>query len=342
MELTVIQKLIPTSRYNWKSLKEMQPSGLCVHNTANEAPAENEVSYMINTDSKTSFHYAVDDVKAVQALPENRTGWHAGDNLGNGNMKHIGIEICYSLAKKLPEKEVYAKFDKAEKNATILIVDMLRRYNWGMDHVKKHQDFSGKYCPHRTLDLGWSRFLNMIENQMLDNKIFKMGDTIKFSSRGKLYHKSGEHWGYAEKGSVARIINYLGVEGAYHKFELGFHNVANVVVKYGSNFDIFDGEITNTDATPVSTPEEPVIDPEIEKLKNDIKILEQEKKSLEGELRIAKEDLENDTKLIDSLNEKLKTSEDIRLKAVKELNEYKDSAIGKIVVALSNIFKKSK
>ena len=32
--------------------------------------------------------------------------------------------------------------------------------------VKKHQDWSGKYCPHRTLDLGWKRFLNKIEKYL--------------------------------------------------------------------------------------------------------------------------------------------------------------------------------
>ena len=37
---------------------------------------------------------------------------------------------------------------------------------WGIDRVKKHQDFSGKYCPHRTLDLGWERFLKMVESYM--------------------------------------------------------------------------------------------------------------------------------------------------------------------------------
>lgn len=30
----------------------------------------------------------------------------------------------------------------------------------------KHQDFSGKYCPHRTLDLGWERFLNKIRTYL--------------------------------------------------------------------------------------------------------------------------------------------------------------------------------
>jgi len=35
--------------------------------------------------------------------------------------------------------------------------------------VTKHQDYSGKYCPHRTLDMGWDRFLDVIKAEMEDN-----------------------------------------------------------------------------------------------------------------------------------------------------------------------------
>ena len=43
---------------------------------------------------------------------------------------------------------------------------LLKQYGWGIDRVKKHQDWSGKYCPHRTLDLGWERFLNMVNSYL--------------------------------------------------------------------------------------------------------------------------------------------------------------------------------
>lgn len=43
---------------------------------------------------------------------------------------------------------------------------MLKERGWGIDRVKKHQDWSGKYCPHRTLDMGWQRFLDMVASFM--------------------------------------------------------------------------------------------------------------------------------------------------------------------------------
>ncbi|MGN1268188.1 MAG: hypothetical protein ACI4U0_01590, partial [Candidatus Aphodocola sp.] len=55
-------------------------------------------------------------------------------------------------------------------NAVELIVQLLKERGWGIDRVKKHQDWSGKYCPHRTLDLGWDRFIKMIESKLNDTQ----------------------------------------------------------------------------------------------------------------------------------------------------------------------------
>ena len=137
----------------------MNAEFIVVHNTANDASAKNEVAYMINNNNEVSFHYAIDDKEIVQGIPENRNAWHAGDGNGPGNRKGIGIEICYS-------KSGGPRFIQAEKNAAKFIASKLKEKNWGIDKVKKHQDFSGKYCPHRTLDMGWQRFLDMVQNEL--------------------------------------------------------------------------------------------------------------------------------------------------------------------------------
>lgn len=159
--MNIKQNLLPESKYSLKSPYSMSPIGICVHNTANDASAKNEIAYMVSNTLQTSFHLAVDDIEVWQGLPLDRNGWHAGDGNGDGNRKHIGLEICYS-------KSGGEKFDKAEDRAVDLIVYLLKKYGWGVDRVKKHQDFSSyhKYCPHRTLDLGWDRFINKIESRM--------------------------------------------------------------------------------------------------------------------------------------------------------------------------------
>ena len=168
----MIQMLVDSNKYSIKCPYSMTPIGICVHNTANDASARNEVSYMRSNNNEVSFHIAIDDKEVVQGLPLNRNAWAAGDGAnGNGNRKYIHIEICYS-------KTGGSKFTNAEKLASKEIAKLLKQYGWGIAQVKKHQDFSGKYCPHRTLDLGWQRFLNMIQAEL---------NALNKTSSGKIY-----------------------------------------------------------------------------------------------------------------------------------------------------------
>ena len=165
--MNIIKNLVPQDKYNIKCPQSMTPARIVVHNTANDASARNEIAYMISNNNEVSFHYAVDDKEIVQGIPENRNAWHSGDGEnGKGNREGVAIEICYS-------KSGGDRFTQAEKNAVDLIVDILKRYNWGIDKVTKHQDYSGKYCPHRTLDNGWDRFIKMIEAKMI-SKLYRV------------------------------------------------------------------------------------------------------------------------------------------------------------------------
>ena len=165
--MNIAKNIVSTDKYNIKCPYSMTPTRIVVHNTANDASARNEIAYMISNNQEVSFHYAVDDKEVVQGLPENRNGWHSGDGEnGVGNRQGIAIEICYS-------KSGGDRFTKAEQNAVNLIVDILKRYGWGVDRVTKHQDYSGKYCPHRTIDNGWDRFIKMIEAKM-NNKLYRV------------------------------------------------------------------------------------------------------------------------------------------------------------------------
>ncbi len=158
--MNIIQNLVPESKYGLKCPYEMTAKFIVVHNTANDATARNEIAYMVRNSSSTSYHYAIDDREIVQGLPENRNGWHAGDGrYGDGNRKSIGIEICYS-------ESGGERFIAAEKLTAKFIAFKLNEKGWGIDKVKKHQDFQKKYCPHRTLDMGWERFLDMIQVEL--------------------------------------------------------------------------------------------------------------------------------------------------------------------------------
>jgi len=101
---------------------------------------------------EVSFHFVVDDYRIVQCIEENRNSWSFGDGNGRGNRKTLSVEICYSTGDS-------EQFSKAEKLAAKFIAYKLKEKGKGIEHVKKHQDFSGKYCPHKTLDLRLGAFL---------------------------------------------------------------------------------------------------------------------------------------------------------------------------------------
>ena len=158
--MSLVKSLISSDKYGVKCPYKMTPKGICIHNTANDAPAKNEVSYMKSNNNEVSYHIAIDDLEAIQVIPFDRNAWHAGDGgSGQGNRNYIAVEICYS-------ESGGDRFIKAEKRAAKEVAALLKQYGWTINNVKKHQDFSNKYCPHRTLDMGWQRFLNMIQTEL--------------------------------------------------------------------------------------------------------------------------------------------------------------------------------
>lgn len=160
--INIVKQIVPQSKYSIKCPYSMTPVGITVHNTANDASARNEIANMTNNNSEISFHFAVDDKETVQGIELNRNAWHASDGrFGTGNRKTIAIEICYS-------KSGGNRFIKAEQNAVELIVYLMKKYGWGIDRVKRHYDYAPnkKYCPHRTMNMGWDRFLNMIKAKL--------------------------------------------------------------------------------------------------------------------------------------------------------------------------------
>ena len=112
--MVTIRKIdCPADKINIKCPYVMTPTRLFIHNTANDASAENEIAYMHSNGKQTSFHFAVDDKEIVQGIDLNRNAWHAGDGNGKGNREGIAIEICYS-------KSGVGKWLKALENAAEL------------------------------------------------------------------------------------------------------------------------------------------------------------------------------------------------------------------------------
>ena len=210
--MNIVKNLVSESKYSVKCPYAMTPEFIVVHNTANDASAQNEVKYMISNNNQVSFHFAVDDKEVVQGLPTDRNAWHAGDGAsGRGNRYGIAVEICYS-------KSGGVRFENAEKNAAKFIAQLLKERGWGVDKVKKHQDFSNKYCPHRTLDKGWASFVNMIKDylnelnkpvQSTQSSSISVGDKVKVKTTATHY-ATGQSMASFVKGSTYEVTRIDG------------------------------------------------------------------------------------------------------------------------------------
>lgn len=145
------------SKYAIKCPHYREPKGIAVHNTYNDATANNEVAYMQRRSDRVSFHAAIDDKEVVEGLPFERSCYATGDGEnGNGNRNYLSFEICYSLSGG-------ERYTQAEENAVWYIAFVMNDYNMPMSELKKHQDFSSKYCPHRILDnKAWDKFVDRV------------------------------------------------------------------------------------------------------------------------------------------------------------------------------------
>lgn len=153
------QQLLNSNMYQYKCPYSMKPVGICIHNTWNDASAQNEITNMTKESNKSqvSFHIAVDDMEAIQGIPFNRNAWASGDGAnGIGNRRYIHVEICYS-------KSGGTRFEEAEKRASKVVAELLKQYGWTTANVKAHRNFANKNCPHRT---DMNNFIRMVDSEM--------------------------------------------------------------------------------------------------------------------------------------------------------------------------------
>lgn len=141
----------------------MTPQTITIHNTGNPtSTARNERGWLTNPSNTVtaSYHIVIDEREAIECLPLNEVGWHAGDGTnGPGNRTSIGIEICES-----------SNYAKTLDNAVDLVTKMLKERGWGVDRLRRHFDWSGKICPRKMYDngkwTGWDEFKEKVDAKL--------------------------------------------------------------------------------------------------------------------------------------------------------------------------------
>lgn len=128
-----------------------------------------------NSKEYKSWHFSVDDKDIIQSLPLNRNAFATGDGAyGLGNRTGIHIEIA-----KDNDTDSREEWLEARDNGARLAAELLHKYGWGIDHLKKHQDYkmtdgTYKYCPHKILDEGWDDFKLLVSDYL--NKLNESKD----------------------------------------------------------------------------------------------------------------------------------------------------------------------
>lgn len=166
--------------------------GITVHNTSNWNKGANAIAHanLLRGSWKnnyTSWHYVVDQDRAVRCIPENEVAWCAGDGRGDGNMKTINIEICDNSD---------GDIRKATDNAVELCAEILRRNGITNvnGHLFQHNNWTGKDCPYdirRGNPYDWNTFVNKVQehlnghttipvNQQAD-QVLTVGSKVRFN-----------------------------------------------------------------------------------------------------------------------------------------------------------------
>lgn len=158
---------IPEGRRNRPGIPIQGPKYITLHDTGNSNPgadAQAHAKYLKGDDAArvpASWHFTVDDTRAIQHLPLAEIGWHAGDGgFGPGNRTSLGVEVCMNED---------GKREEAEKNAAQVVAHLLEKFDLKLyKNVKQHYDWSGKNCPQvlRARPNGWANFLSLVEKYL--------------------------------------------------------------------------------------------------------------------------------------------------------------------------------
>ena len=231
------QKLVGAWNYGAKCPYAMDADSVTIHETDNNASANNEVSYMIGNTDQVSYHVAIDEKEAVQGIPFDRNTWNAGDGgSGHGNRKSISFEICrnynQSQGTNITGTQL-EQYKKAKANAIKVIAQIMLEQGIpaNTSTIKSHYDRSGKNCPSKMRNDGqWIAFRDAVikeynrlksggsSSDLKPNskplKDGKVGDTVKVYNA--LYRDSlGAGKSTVKRGKQGKIKRIVGNSKKY-------------------------------------------------------------------------------------------------------------------------------
>ncbi len=174
---------------------------ITIHNTAEPFSAVSEQDRVAGREAgkPVSFHYAVDEREAVELIAPVFACHHAGDGSGSGNAASLAIEICRSACRE----ERPGLYEAAESNGVLLAAYLLAHYGLPLSALKKHQDWSGKFCPHRILENdAWNAFVGRVGEAMVSPAELIPGEGSGAAELGAMLVPGDPSWCIALNGGL--------------------------------------------------------------------------------------------------------------------------------------------
>jgi hypothetical protein len=162
-DLEITPDLIPVTNLNLPG-ETMTPTYITVHETGNlDSDASSERSWIQSEDAQqrqVSYHWVVDDERAIQLLPHREVAWHTGTT--EGNETSIGVYACVF---RDPGRQATTRRNLATLLATIVREN--DNADFAVQRVVPHQHWADKHCPDTILTDGyWDTLIDDMRQQV--------------------------------------------------------------------------------------------------------------------------------------------------------------------------------
>ena len=168
----MFSKLAHENNYQQIKRKESDIKYIVVHYTGNNGDtARGNLDYFHENAVKASAHFFVDDTEICCSVPWYYRAWHCGGtkySYSKGgtlfglctNANSIGIELC----SRKTDAGVYYFTDAVIDRAAKFTAKQMKNYGIPLNHVVRHYDVTGKYCPAPFIDSSmWAEFKEKVK-----------------------------------------------------------------------------------------------------------------------------------------------------------------------------------
>lgn len=203
--MEIIEKLLVINKYSRSGEKQNKIEDIIIHWVGNANTSAIANRNYFNNLSKThatyaSSHYIIGlNGEVIRCIPDNEVAFHSGSY--SENRRSIGIENCHP--------DWNGKFNDKTYNSLIqLCVELCKKYNIDVNHIKTHNMITGKNCPKYYVEHRdeWNKLISDVNKALTGNA--NVPEKKQGSEEKPMYtFKNGKtiEWIYADSNHTKKI-----------------------------------------------------------------------------------------------------------------------------------------